>query len=51
MQAKTTGTGKKSITPGRRGQRPQREGGDEGVINPRAVAMGGVDQRRGILPR
>jgi len=46
---KTNGTRKESTTPGRGGQRPQREEGDEGVINPRAVATGGVDQRQGTL--
>jgi len=30
---------------------PEREEGDEGVINPRAVATGGVDQRRRTLSR
>jgi len=38
-----------SITLGRGGQRPQREEGDEGVINPRAVAKDRVDQRRRTL--
>jgi len=45
------GTRKESITPGRGGQRAQREEGDEGVINPRAVATDGEDQRRRTLSR
>ena len=31
-QAKTNGTRKESITPGRRGQRPQREGREDGCV-------------------
>jgi len=42
-------TRKESITPRRGGQRPQKEEGDEGMINPRAVATGGADQRRRTL--
>jgi len=38
-------TRKKSIITGRGGQRPQREERQEGVITPRAVAMGWGDQR------
>jgi len=48
---KPNGTRKESITPVMGGQRPQREEGDEGVIDPRAVAMGGIDQRRRTLSR
>jgi len=43
------GTRKESITPVRGGQRPQREEGDEGVMNPQAVATRGVDQRQRTL--
>jgi len=46
---KTNGTRKESITPGRGGQRPQGEERDEAVINPEAVATGGVDQRQWTL--
>jgi len=48
---KTNGIRKESITPGRGGQRPQREEGDERVMNPRANATGEVDQRQRTLPR
>ena len=48
---KTNGTRKESITRGRGGQRPLREEREEGVINPRAVATDGVDQRQRTLSR
>jgi len=48
---KTNGTRKESITPGMGGQRPQREEADDGVMNPRAVAAGRVDQRQRTLSR
>ena len=44
-------TRKESITPGRGGQRPQREGRNESVITPQAVAMGKGDQRQRTLSR
>jgi len=42
-------TRKESINPGREGQWPPRPEGDAGVIDPRAVATGGVDQRQTTL--